>query len=139
MKLDPLSIEFKQLQKKNMKYIKALRRRATKAEIVFRDFLREKGVYHKFQKGFFRPFHRIVDFYIPRIQYIIEIDGDIHDYLIEKDINKDTSFLNNRGFQTIRISNEEVFCGSFRYRTDIIKMVETAPRGPRTRESRCRI
>jgi len=135
IKLDPHSKEFKELQQRNLNYIRNLRKRATRAEIIFRKFLIKNHIYHKFQKGLLKPFHRIVDFYIPYIGYIIEIDGSIHDRLVEKDNFKDYLFLRERGLKTIRITNTEILDGTFEQREDVQLLLLISPTQSR-RESR---
>lgn len=100
-------------QRNNLKYSKELRKNPTKAESIVRKYLKEKKVKHIFQKGFLIPFHRIVDFYIPKKKIIIEIDGPIHLLTKDKDTNKDKAFKKHRNFKTIRITNEQVYSGEY--------------------------
>lgn len=102
------------LVRRNKGFIKVLRKRATLSEILVANWLLESGINYIFQKGFFVPFHRIVDFYLPKRKIIIEVDGEIHRFFIEKDRNKDESYLKKRGMTTIRITNKEVADGSFK-------------------------
>lgn len=104
----------KEIRKKNKKFVRELRKKPTKSEIIVRDWLKNEGVKFIFQKGFFKPFHRIVDFYIPSGGVIVEIDGGIHKFQKEKDRNKDASSLLIRKFETIRITNEQVYSGDFK-------------------------
>lgn len=99
---------------KNKFFKDDLKKRATKAELIFLDFLKEKQVKHKFQKGFFLPFHRIVDFYIPYERLIVEIDGGYHKDIIQKDYIKDVRWLRERNMRSLRITNEEVYSGEFK-------------------------
>lgn len=82
----------------------------TGSEIRFGYILCENGIEFMYQKGFFSPFHRIADFYIPNKKLIIEIDGGYHKepYYQEKDRMKDVAFLKNRGIKTVRLLNEQV-------------------------------
>jgi very-short-patch-repair endonuclease len=102
--------DIKQTQRNNLKYRNELRQRATKSEIKFKKILDENQIKYIFQKGFLKPFHRIVDFYIPRKKLIIEIDGGYHKepYYKEKDRIKDAVFLKVRGLKTVRLTNEQV-------------------------------
>lgn len=104
---------YKKLKKKNNHYIQNLRRKATKEEIIVGKWLLEQNIYFIFQKGFFKPFHRIVDFYLPR-RGILEIDGGYHNNIKEKDDRKDYLWNKNRYLQTIRITNEQVLDGSYK-------------------------
>ena len=102
----------KKLGKKNNKYVHDLRNRATKEEVIVGKWLVGSGIYFIFQKGFFKPFHRIVDFYLPR-RGIVEIDGGYHKTIIDKDNNKDYLWGKYRYMPTLRITNEQVLDGSF--------------------------
>lgn len=104
-----VQIHNKELQRRNQKYLKHLKKNATKYEIEFKKKLVEWHINAKFQKGFFIPFHRIADFYISKPHYvIIEIDGGYHNDISEKDAYKDKMWLEKRGMRTIRIKNEDV-------------------------------
>lgn len=107
-------IEHNRLQRRNAHYIYELKKRPTKAEIEFGKYLLKKSIYFQFQKGFFTPFHRIVDFYLPVRGVIIEVDGGYHSMTTKKDAYKDYSWATKRNIRTLRIKNEEVFDGSFK-------------------------
>ena len=102
------------LSAKNSVYRASLKRNATKAEILFGDYLWSNRIYFQFQKGFFKPFHRIVDFYLPDYSLIVEIDGSSHDTTKQKDYIKDLRWEKERYRGTLRITNEEVFNGTFK-------------------------
>jgi len=106
----------KQYQINNFKYIKKLKEKPTKTELVVKEWLETKKVRFIFQKGFLLPFHRIVDFYIPKKKIIIEIDGGYHTNFNEmkKDNNKDIEFLSKRNMNTIRITNKQVETGEYK-------------------------
>jgi len=59
-------MDYKQTQRNNNLYKIKLIKKPTKAELIFKKFLEDKGIRFMFQKGFLKPFHRIVDFYIPK-------------------------------------------------------------------------
>lgn len=104
-----LSKEYiKKLQKRNSKYVRTLRKNQTMSEKKVAKILDELGIRYIAQKGFFTPFHRIVDFYLPKRSIIIEVDGKYHEETKEKDRIKDYEFLHKRGFRTLRILNEEL-------------------------------
>ena len=63
-----------------------------------------------FQKGFLKPFHRIVDFYLPQYRLIIEIDGGYHNDTKDKDDIKGKVWGR---FKTLRILNEDVYNSNF--------------------------
>jgi very-short-patch-repair endonuclease len=106
--------ELKRLRKRNSSYVNQLRNKPTQAELLMKDILNELHVSFIFQKGFFTPFHRIVDFYIPKRKIIIEVDGGYHQNTQTKDMRKDMSFFDRRGFRTLRFTNEEVFFVDFK-------------------------
>jgi very-short-patch-repair endonuclease len=94
-------------------YRQELASNATAAEKIVREFLIDNNVRHQFQKTYIRPFHRIVDFYIPRRKIIIEIDGGYHKDILSKDLIKDEMWKKERGCKTIRITNEQVYSGEY--------------------------
>lgn len=106
-------LTYKQKQIRNIIYTRHLRHNPTKEELIIKRWLKENNINHRFQKGLLIPFHRIPDFYIPKVKILIEIDGGYHLNTVEKDKNKDEIFLEKRGMRTIRITNDEVNNGTF--------------------------
>lgn len=102
---------FKQSQARNAKYIVELRKKATRQELKVKEYLDSQNIRAMFQKGFLKPFHRIVDFYIPKHRLIIEIDGGYHKDCVDKDLIKDLVWGR---FKTLRITNEQVDDGSYK-------------------------
>ena len=49
----------------------------------------------------------IADFYCHSANLIVEVDGEVHQYQIEKDQERDQN-LNDKGLKVIRIKNEEI-------------------------------
>lgn len=113
---------FRLYQAKNSLYRMKLRNMPTKSEIIFKKYLNDNKIIFMFQKGFLNPFHRIVDFYIPNGKIIIEIDGGYHKETVNKDENKD-KIWGDKGYVTIRITNDEVNSGSFVNRLDLQAIV----------------
>lgn len=103
-------MNYKELQKRNSKFKLELKSKATKEELIFKQFLDDNKIKYIFQKGFFYPFHRICDFYIKKYRLIVEIDGGYHLNTKEKDERKDRLW---RRFHTLRILNEQVNDGSY--------------------------
>jgi len=103
-------ISYIQTQKNNAEYRKKLIKRATPSELKFKKFLDENNIRYMFQKGFLKPFHRIVDFYIPKYKLIIEIDGGYHINTKKKDDFKDRMWGR---FKTLRILNNQVSDDSY--------------------------
>ncbi len=90
--------------------VENLKNKKTPAEERMFDLLKLAKFKFKFQKGFFTPCYRIVDFYLPRpYGVIIEVDGKIHEQLKSKDAYKDSSWKEKRNMVTFRVKNEEVF------------------------------
>lgn len=92
-----------------------LRKNSTKAEIILWRFLRND----KFRNPKFRRQHPIfhdvtgketffvADFYCHKKALIIELDGKIHKYQLQKDEER-TKILEFLGLRVIRFNNEEV-------------------------------
>lgn len=115
MAIDPLS----EVRRRNSLFRKNLIIRITPQEAIVKKFLEERGVRFLFQHGMLKPFHRIVDFYIPGSKtkrLIIEIDGGYHmqSDIVVKDANKDRAALEDRKCRTLRISNKQVNGGEFK-------------------------
>ena len=100
---------------RNDLFRRILKRDATPAEIAVRRYLRIIGIKRvMFQKGFFKPWHIIADFYFPGRKLILEIDGGYHNKQKAKDARRDAEFLRVRGIRTVRVTNEQVFSGEFK-------------------------
>jgi very-short-patch-repair endonuclease len=95
--------------KKIIDYAKALRKQMTPAEGIMWKELRNRN-FSKFKFRRQHPIERfIADFYCPEKKLVIEIDGDIHDNLIQKeyDIGRNAE-IEKYDIQIIRFNNEEV-------------------------------
>jgi len=68
-------------------------------------FLRQHPLYYEHVNN--EHFIFIPDFYCAELRLIIELDGKIHLFNIDKDENRD-EILRNKGFQILRILNEEL-------------------------------
>ena len=121
------SLDFKRRRGRNSKFLKELRKNATKAELIVKEYLESKNIWFIFQKGFLIPFHRIVDFYIPKVGIIIEIDGGYHKDTEDKDSRKDYAWL-MRSMKTIRITNEQVYDGTFKELIDSLDLPLVVPK-----------
>src|ERR1700722_3794078 len=60
-------------------FVAQRKQRATPAENLFCSYLASLGLSYRFQQGFYTPYYRIADFYVPSLNIIIEIDGPCHD------------------------------------------------------------
>lgn len=97
--------------KRHAIFVAQRKQRMTPAEDLFCRYLAALGLSYRFQQGFYTPHYRIVDFYLPCQNLIIEIDGPCHDP--EKDRIRDEQFMKARGIRIIRLTNEEALSGSF--------------------------
>ena len=96
-----------QLARRNSFYRFKLRQRATKAEIEFGKILCKLKITFRFQKGFFYPYHIIVDFYIAGKKIAFEVDGKYHLSQLKKDKERDSALF-SRGVTTHRFTNDDV-------------------------------
>ena len=99
-----------------------LKKAATPAEHHFLNCLASLGVPYRFQQGFYTPYHRIVDFYLPDHNLIVEIDGPCHDP--ERDMRRDRWFTSVRRIPILRLTNEQVFAGDFKIPTCAIRVAD---------------
>ncbi|UAM97000.1 class I tRNA ligase family protein [Polaribacter litorisediminis] len=90
-----------------LEYAKEMRANPTPAEAVLWKFLKGKKLKSKFrQQHLINDF--IVDFVCLTRKLIVEIDGKIHDYQLEKDEARTLELEQKSGFKVIRFTNEEV-------------------------------
>jgi very-short-patch-repair endonuclease len=101
----------RQLQRRNSSYIRDLIKGATKQELIVKKYLEYIGVRAMFQKGFLKPLHRILVFYMPRNGLIIEIDGGCN---INCSANHKLKDKVRGDFKTLKIKNKQVDDGSFK-------------------------
>ena len=93
-------------------YRKELVKKQTKSEKKFKALLKSLKVEYKFQQVFRGEGQmRIVDFFLPDYNYVIEVDGGYHTTELQKQKDKDrTAFLKYMGVKkVIRFTNEEVY------------------------------
>jgi very-short-patch-repair endonuclease len=90
-------------------YAAQLRKQATPAENLFRAHLAALGLPYRYQHGFFKPDYRIVDFYLPEQNLVVELDGEYHDH--EEDLRRDRELQNTEGVRVLRLTNEQVISG----------------------------
>src|SRR5947209_619408 len=97
------------LGKRHEIYAAQLRRRPTPAENLFRAHLAALALPYRYQHGFFKPHYRIVDFYLPEQNLVVEIDGPYHDR--ERDRKRDEALERTQGIRTIRLTNDQITSG----------------------------
>jgi len=97
--------------KRHAIFVAQRKERITPAEDWFCRYLASLGPSYRFQQGFFTPHYRIVDFFFPDQNIIIEIDGACHDP--EKDSRRDEWFTRERGIKILRFTNGQILSGTF--------------------------
>lgn len=95
------------LWKRMRSTVQQLRREATPAEEKLWQILRDRQL-----RGYkFRRQHAInrfvADFYCARARLILEIDGPVHAFQMEQDVERQ-SILEEMGFRVIRFTNDQV-------------------------------
>ena len=93
-----------------------LRKNQTHSEKILWELIRKKQLFgYKFLRQhpiFYRVDNNwaefyIADFYCSELRLIIEMDGPIHDFNKEYDIDRDFRLM-SKGINTVRIKNEEL-------------------------------
>ena len=102
-----------------------LRQKMTPAEEKLWDKLRNR----KFRRLKFRRQHPIdkyiVDFICMEKKLVIEVDGEIHNELKQKEYDRErTEELEGYGLRVIRFSNEKILDGVFKVLKDIEKFID---------------
>ncbi|MAU15236.1 MAG: leucine--tRNA ligase [Muricauda sp.] len=86
---------------------KEMRKNPTSAEDKLWQALRRKNLDVKFRRQ--HPVYKyIVDFICLEKKLIIEVDGEIHDYQLDKDAQRTLELEQKKGFTVIRFTNDEV-------------------------------
>ena len=96
-------------------HVRKMRRNQTKSEEIVwkllrnrkfrgKKFLRQHPIVYTYYK---RPLYFVADFYCAEHSLVLEIDGPIHDYQQEYDIQRDF-IMKQRGLKVLRIRNEEL-------------------------------
>jgi very-short-patch-repair endonuclease len=111
--------------KKTKKQRQYLRNNMTKWEVRFWNDLKGKKMFGFKVRRQYGIENYVIDFYCPRLQLAIEIDGDVHYFneKAEKDKKKDES-LEAAGIKVIRIDNldfEEDYESVILYLEDLFK------------------
>lgn len=92
-----------------------LRRRQTRSEQIFWELVRNRKLAGlKFTRQMPFVFHLngkqrffVADFYCAEMKLVIELDGPIHEFQVEKDAER-TAILQELGVRVLRIRNEEL-------------------------------
>jgi very-short-patch-repair endonuclease len=104
-----MNLKFILYNKKLVSRARELRKERTEAEIVFWDkILKNKEIVnYKFTQQ--KPLDDfIADFYCSKLLFVIEIDGDIHGELKNRDKERSEILFYKYGIKVIRYKNDEV-------------------------------
>lgn len=85
-----------------------LRLKPTGAEVVLKHLLRDCGIRRIRRQVVVGKM--IVDFAIPAMNLLIEVDGGVHLHTGSKDARRD-AWLRGLGFRVLRVTNDQVFDG----------------------------
>lgn len=86
---------------------KEMRKNPTKAEAILWKELRTKKTGYKFRQQ--HPIEDyIVDFVCLSKKLIVEVDGEIHQYQLEKDGERELLLKEKKGFKVLRFTNNEI-------------------------------
>ncbi|MGJ8665629.1 MAG: leucine--tRNA ligase [Patiriisocius sp.] len=86
---------------------KEMRLKPTRAEAVLWEALRGKKLNVKFRRQ--HPIDKyIVDFVSIEKRLVIEVDGEIHKYQLDKDAERELLIKEKKGFKVLRFTNDEV-------------------------------
>ncbi|MDX1766594.1 MAG: class I tRNA ligase family protein, partial [Arenibacter troitsensis] len=84
-----------------------MRKNPTKAEALLWEALRNKNLNSKFRRQ--HPISRyIVDFVCLERELIVEVDGEVHQYQLSKDSERQLLLEQKKGYTVLRFTNDEV-------------------------------
>src|SRR5690554_972087 len=105
-----------------------MRKNPTKAEAVLWNALRKKQLGYKFRQQ--HPIYNyIVDFVCLEKKLIVEVDGEIHKFQLEKDSERELLLKEKKGFHVIRFTNDEVLNNLSDVINKIKSLLDTLPSG----------
>ena len=105
---------------------KEMRKNPTPAEARLWKFLRNKKLNHKFRRQ--HPIaDYIVDFVCLNKGLIIEADGEIHKYQLNKDAERQLLLEQKKGYTVLRFTNEEILNETDKVINKIEKTLEKLP------------
>ncbi|MEM0517966.1 leucine--tRNA ligase [Aequorivita flava] len=106
---------------------KEMRKNPTKAEALLWNELKTKKTGYKFRQQ--HPIDNyIVDFVCLSKRLIIEVDGEIHQYQLEKDGERELLLKEKKGFKILRFTNNEVFHNLEKVISKINETLEIIPK-----------
>jgi len=112
-----------------LKRARNLRRKMTLPEVIlWRELRRDR--FHELR---FRRQHPIgpyvADFYCPAAKLVIEVDGRIHDYTVDRDEERD-AFLLGLGLRIIRIPASEVLADAMSVADGLVRLCGPSTTNP---------
>lgn len=107
---------------------KEMRKNPTKAESLLWNALRTKKLEYKFRQQ--HPIDNyIVDFVCLSKKLIIEVDGGIHQYQLEKDDERELLLKEKKGFKILRFTNDEIINNLQKVISEIEAVLKVLPSG----------
>ncbi|MEQ8420470.1 MAG: class I tRNA ligase family protein [Arenibacter algicola] len=102
-----------------------MRKNPTKAEALLWEALRNRNLNSKFRRQ--HPISRyIVDFVCLEKELIVEVDGEIHQYQLNEDAERQLLLEQKKGYTVIRFTNDEVLNNI----DEVISKIETVLNSP---------
>ncbi|KKQ07649.1 MAG: hypothetical protein US18_C0011G0003 [Parcubacteria group bacterium GW2011_GWB1_36_5] len=120
-----LNIPFIPYDKNLVSRARELRKETTEAENLFwnKVLKNKKLVDFKFTRQ--KPLdHFIVDFYCAKLGLIIEIDGEIHNFQKDRDMERDNILKQKFGLKIIRYTNEEILNNVEKVTEDLVTRIQ---------------
>ena len=120
-----LNIPFIPYDKNLVSRARELRKETTEAENLFwnKVLKNKKLVDFKFTRQ--KPLdHFIVDVYCAKLGLIIEIDGEIHNFQKDRDMERDNILKQKFGLKIIRYTNEEILNNVEKVTEDLVTRIQ---------------
>jgi len=110
-------------------HARRLRREQTPFEALLWSILRDRQLQgYKFRRQHPIPPY-VADFACPAAKLVIELDGRIHDDLIERDANRD-AVLEEQGWQVVRFSNAQLMRNRLEVIQTVLHLVQSSCAAP---------
>lgn len=113
----------KEMQKRR----RQLRNNMTYCEKLVWMYLRKRQMKQRFLRQYSIDCY-VIDFYCPKFKLAVEVDGDVHDSVNQKEYDKNRQdYLESYGITFLRITNEELISNSeksFKKIEEEIKILE---------------
>ncbi|MBS1772171.1 MAG: endonuclease domain-containing protein [Bacteroidetes bacterium] len=111
-------------QIKNVPYLtdtrKELRKNLTPAEAELWKYLQNNKLGRKFRRQYGIE-HYITDFCCPKEKLVIELDGEVHNNIVQGGLDEERDErLNELGYKVLRFENKDIFYNADRVISEII-------------------